>query len=263
MATNLLIGTAQYTVDATSITSSSTVDTSYPIENIITGPRGTYSQLAAANTVWTIDFNLSGSTSIVIDYLFVARANLLKAAGATRLKLQGYNGAYVNLAGTDAGLASKTLYGPRSEDAIFTSDLANSDYTIPSTANYTALRFHPCGAADPSKKYKHSKMYCGTWFDPGHDPVAPHKITKITRQPGDRESVYQFTFTWQGITDTKRNEFFTNLFNERQKPVFLYTRTYHDVLLEHRVVHCFVADYSTSYISTNSHEITIIFEEMI
>lgn len=261
--TNLLIATAQYTVDATSISSSKTVDANNPVENLITGPRGTYTQCASAETSWGITFNLPSSTSVTVDYYIVARANILKAAGSTRLKLQGYNGSYTNLAGTDVGLQSLTLYGPRSEDAIFTSDLGNSDYTMPASGTYTALAHNPVSFADPANKYKHSKFYCGAWFDPGRDPERPHVSTKVINHRGERESRYVFTFTWRGITNAKRNEFFSKLFDERQKPVFLYTKTYHEILFNHRCLHCTVAGYETSYVAPDCHDITITFEEQI
>lgn len=267
MTSNLLIGTAQYTVDATANTSSSAADSSYPISNVITGPRGTYTQLATAATSSWIKWDLGASTALSIDFYYVARAKLLKSAGSKRLLLDGStdDASYTNICGAASTFQSITLYGPRSEDALFTSELANSaSGTLSATPTYRYLRHWAAGeGTEPSKKWKHSKVMFGSWFDPGRDPERPHQIEKISRTPADRESVYTFTFTWRGITNAKRNEFITKLFSERQKPVILYTRSYHDLLLEHRVVHCMVSDWSTYLLAPDCHEITVTFEEMI
>ena len=266
MTTSLLIATAQYTVDAISITSSATVSTTNLVENLITGERSRFTELAADGTSWSIDFNFEALTSVTIDYFIVARANLL-TWGSNRLLLTGYDGTTTtSLAGTSSDLGSVDLYGVRGEDIIFTADLANSDVgiTMPVTGSYTKLTYWPCGSGTcESGKYKHSKMYCGQWFDPGRDPVHPARFEKVSRGKFDRESRYIFTLRWSGITDAKKNEFFTNLFDEPMKPVFLYTKTHHDILRDFRLIHCFVISHDVRWLAPDSNEISVTFEEMI
>jgi len=273
--TNLLIAIPQITTDATAVYTYEAADASYPVNNLVCGPRSSYTKLAAVGNSEWVKFDLGSSQSKTIDFYIVAKANLLKAGGSFRLKLSGSTidatpttnaQAYTDICGTNDGLQSLTLYGPRSEDAIFTADLANSTSGpgLPVTASYRFFRHAYVGfGASPMRTWKHSKCYFGQWFDPGKDPIRPSRVEKIIKDKNDRESVYLFTFTWEGITDAKRNEFFTNLFNDRQRGVFLYTKNYHDLLLEHRLIHCFVADFSVSRTAPDSHSITVTFEEMI
>lgn len=267
MATNLLIAYPQITIDATSVTSSSSADTSYPIKNVITGGRPNITQLATATTSSWIKFDIGASAAKTIDYLIVAKAKTLKSAGSKKVLLDGSTDdvSYTNICGAASTFQSLSLYGPHSEDLIFTSDLANSaSGTLPANPTYRYWRFWAAGeGTEPSKKWPFSKVYFGTWFDFGRDPIYPREVTKRIRTTADRNSFYVFRFTWEGITAAKLNDAFSKFLGNSDVPVFLYTATYHDPLMDHRLVHAVVADYSVTPVIDNTYTVSITFEELI
>jgi hypothetical protein len=85
--TNLVIGVPTYTEGA-DVSASEAFDSRYSLENLIAGGRSRLGILDAAADSVTITID-AGSASRTIDFLYIARANILKAQGATRLKLSG------------------------------------------------------------------------------------------------------------------------------------------------------------------------------
>lgn len=267
MATNLLIAYPQITIDATTVTTSTSADSSYPIANCITGARANGTQLASAATSSWVKFDLGASSSKTIEYLIVAGAKSLKAAGSKKCLLDGSTDdvSYTNICGAASTFQSLSLYGPHSEDLIFTSDLGDSvSGTLPATISYRYWRFWAAGeGTEPSKKWPFSKVYFGSWFDFGRDPIHPRVITKRIRTGSDRQSFYGFTFTWEGITSAKLNEAFSKFLGNQDVPIFLYTSLYSDVLLDHTLVHCTVASYTVTPVIDNTYTLQITFEELI
>lgn len=266
MASNLLIAYPQLTVDGT-YTSDGAADSSYPASNIITGARTNLAKRSAANTTWWHKFDLGSSQSITIDYLIVARANLLKAMGSKRVKLQASTNdvGYSDVCGVDSTFQSATLYGPRQEDAIFTADLANSSVgSLPFSGSYRYLKFWAAGeGTEPSTQWIFSKAYFGQWFDFGRDPIWGRILRKTTRTESARESAYVVQFSWLGITTTKLNEALSKFLGNREQPVFLYTASYTDPLLEHRCLHAIVADYDIQLLTDKCYSVRVTFEELI
>lgn len=270
MSTNVLLGYPQITVDATAIAASSTFNTLRPKENAIYGSRAELAQLNAADTTINIRFDLGSSQTKTIDFLYVARANLLKARGATRLLLEGStNGvAYTDICGVDGGFQSLTLYGPRSEDAIFTGALGNStDGTLPASPTYRYWKFWGAAAADPSEKYLFSKVMFGSFFDFGRDPLFDRQIDPIIK-PWARRTPLKFTLRWKGITAAKKDSFVDTFIADSQlskveRGVFLYTDTSHELLLNYRVVHCIITGYDPTPAAEGYFDLTVNFEEMI
>jgi len=267
MATNLLIAYPQITTDATTVTTSSSADTSLPIRNVITGARVNGSQLATSATSSWVKYDIGASTQKTIDYLIVARAKVLQKQGSKRVLLDGSTDdvSYSNICGAASTFQSLSLYGPHSEDMIFTSELANSaSGTLSATPTYRYWRFWAAGeGTEAANKWFFSKVYFGQWFDFGRDPIYPREVTKRIRTTSDRQSFYVFRFTWDGITSAKLNEALSKFLGNRELPVFLYTATYHDVLNEHRLVHCAIADYDIQTNMDNSYRVSVTFEELI
>lgn len=262
MTTNLVIGYPQITVDST-ITTSTAFATTAPKENVLSGPRAMYGELATATTELWLKANLGSSQQKTIDFFYIARANILKAMGSTSVLLQGSTDdvSYSNIAGCLATFQSATLYGPRSEDIIFTSELANSTHgTLSASPTYRYWRSY-FASGDPSKKYPFSKVMYGAWFDMGRDPEDRH-VSEISGT-WDRESRLVYRFAWRGISKTVKESFVTSLINKRENGCILYTKSYHDLLNEHRVLHCQIVDYSITVLTEGLFDISATFEEMI
>lgn len=269
MATNLLLGYPQITLDADLAVSSAFHDLR-PAENAIYGGRSELAQLDAADTTVSLTFDLGSSQQKTIDFLYVARANLLKAHGATRLLLEGSDddSAYTDICGVDGGFQSLALHGPRGEDAIFTSELANStDGALSASPTYRYWRFWGADAADPSEKWSFSKVMFGQWFDFGRDPLTDRQVG-ITRTEWSREGAYRLTLRWRGLSRTVYEAFVETFIAEGpvskiERGLFLYTSFYHEFLFNWRVLHCMVVDYEPVPAASDTFDLNITFEELV
>lgn len=269
MATNLLIGFPQITIDATAVTPSGTEDSTMPAKNLIAGARARHYRLNAAATSNYVTFDLGSSQQKTIQFYYVARADLLQRAGSKRVLLQGStdNVSYSSIAGTTSSFQSKTLYGPRGEDIIFTSDLGNSDAgTLPATPTYRYWRHYAAGSGScPSDKYQHSKAYFGSFFDFGVDPQYPGESGQALQVGRNRREIpLRFVFTYSGITNTIRQSFENLIHKYRMtNPVILYTKSFHKPLEDARVVFGMItkAKFTPSFSKKNN--LTLEFEELI
>lgn len=261
--TNLLIGTPAYSDDdaITSVTSSGTFSTVQALHKLLSGGRARLARLSTAADSFTVTVNIGTAASRTIDFFYVARANILKAQLATRLKIAG--GTTGDIAGVSTTLQSLTLYGRNSEDAIFTSELANSAVgSLSNTAtNSSYIITIGQSGVDPSTKWALSKIMFGQWFDMGRDPE--NRSFAEVHRPGQRSSHTVFTFIWRGITKATKDAAIAQLVNTREKGCILYTRDYHPVLLDRRVVHAFIDDYESAYRSEDQYDFRLVLREQV
>jgi hypothetical protein len=240
-----------------------TADSNHPITNTVTGERGKRFALSIA---WDYNANLyydlGSSVTANIDHVIIARADLLKALGATNIQLDSSaNGSvWGNRAGTSSALQTRTYDGVRGEDLIFTQTYNNDTGTLAGSSHrYWALYF----GAVTALKSTFSKVYFGTFFDFGREPSYPAIQNRRIQRPGNRDAVYQFTLKWQGITNTKRNELFDKILQYRDvNPVFLYDTD--DLILNGiKLLHCRILDASITPITAQYNDVEILFEELI
>jgi len=264
MTTNLMIGLPSLTDSPTSgISTSGTFETGRPVTNLLSGGRSRLGRLSAASTGFTVTFNTGSVATRTLDFLFVGRANILKSMGATRLKLAG------NLSGDICGvsttLQSLALVGRYAQDALFTSELANSPVGALSntTLNQSYILTIGQSGVDPSKKWALSQVMFGQWFDFGRDPERESSRWSFDSDPGQREVATLFTFTWKGITKQVKDSAVASITRYREKGCILYTRDYHSTLLERRVVHALVDAYEVHYRAEGVYDMTIRFREQI
>ncbi len=198
-----------------------------------------------------------------IDYLILARADRLQKRGSTQLSVEGSisPGAYTVYAGTSTSFASKTLYGVRGTDALFTAELANSDSDQTITRSFDRLKLKLSSTITPTTVY--NRVFAGSWFDLDRDPENPASIRKVQNSVNSRESAYEFTFTWRGLSDSVLNSFLSNIVLRRNNSIYMYTKSYHQTLLGFRCLHCFPISFSTSRRLENTNDITVTFEELI
>jgi len=265
VATNLLIGYPQITTGATTLTPSSAFNTLYPETNLVYGSRSDLGQVNAANTVLDLLFDAGSASARTIDFFYIAKANIFKAQGSKRAGLTGSidNVSYSNIAMNAAGFQSVTLYGPDSQDLIFTAELPGYlTGSLPSSTSYRYYKAHLAGSGScPSKRYACSKIMFGQWFDFGRDPEWSG-ISYAENKTGHRFPLV-FEFIWKGITPTIKNSAEDNLFISKERGVILYTQNYHAPLLDYRVVHCYIKSYNITPLTDGAWDISITFEEMI
>ena len=261
MPANLVFATSELLEAATQVAGVAATAINYPN---FTGYRDLDIRNVSNGSEQELTYAISRTQKI--DYFIFARANRFKLRGSTRLVLQGKlgAGAYSNYAGTVAGLASKTLYGVRGEDAIFTADLANSDGGIDQTLsrNFDALNLRLSDLANTVQR-PFNRIFAGSWIDIDRDPERPARVRKAQNNINPRETAWQFQFTWKGLTDAVLYDFINRIAARRNNGVMMYTKTYHEVLLGFRCVHAFPLTYSTSRRMDNTNDITITFEELL
>lgn len=259
--TSFLIGYPDIPFRAASMSASDTVDASYPVKNLATGGRGSMFRLSSAVTAPWVKASLPAATTASIQYFFMARANLIKAAGATRVRIQRSSDDtnWFDVIGTLSNYQTRTFTGPRSEDLLFTSSFNDEIGSYTATAyQYWRLTFN--GTA---QKYMFSKWYCGSWFDFGREPELPLTKYRVYGSNSERESKRIFKIRWRGIDDATRNLFFDKIARYADfNPVVLYDSG--DYCLDGiRTFHAWLDSYSIRTITYNSNEITADFVEAL
>lgn len=262
MATNLLIAYPQIWVDGT-LSISSSAASGYPKENVTAGSRRRSTRLAAAASGLTVTVDLGAAAAKTIQYIIVSRADILKNQGCTIAAVEASSDNFVanfnSVGGTSGNFQSKTFYGPRSEDVIFTSAL-NSDYgSLSYTGTYRYWRISFQGA---TVAWQANKIYLGSWFDMGRDPVSS-QVSRVATSRADRASRYVFTFEWEGLSDQTKEYFTFYIADKPYDGVFLHTQSYHDILLGYRLLHCRLVEHSWSQSFTGTNNLSATFEEMI
>jgi hypothetical protein len=264
MPSNLLIGYSSTALDATLTLVSGSADSSYPLANIALGDRGKIFRLSAAANEVEIKMDLGASATATTSYLFVARANLLKAQGATKLTLRSSadDVTYTDIIGTNSGLQTRTFTGPASEDLVFTATLNDQiASSLPSTARrYWRLKF---GDSVVSKAWNFSKVFCGEWFDMGRDPVAPLTMKRERDSDSARRARYELTLEYQGVTDAKVEEFMTRVWQRKDvAPVVLYDSG-NVLLYGMRTLHCGISSVERTRTHKNVNALRIQLEELV
>lgn len=262
MSTNLLIGLPTLFSGST-VAGTATFSDEHPVSNVVDGSRQQLGRLDESDTACGITFDTGAAASRLIEFLFVARANIAKAMGSKRLLLTGATSG--NICGTEDGFQSIDLYGRNSEDALFTTELANStDGTLPSTATNQSYQVDVAGSGTcPDKRYACSVIMAGSWFDFGRDVRYEDRQFTEVWNPGNRSSYTKFTFTWRGLTKAVKDAAIAQIVSDYEKGLILYTRTEHSILLGRRVVHAFVQGYDVQYKAENSFDLTISFAEQV
>lgn len=263
MTTNLLISYPDIPFRAT-MSTNGTVDPDHPITNTVTGERGKRFALSTAGTWGSyLQYDLGASATATIDHLIIARASLLKQLGGTTFQLiSSSDGATwtEGRAGTSYDLQTKTFDGVRGEDIIFT-QAYNTDYgtLAGSERRYWRLYF----GASSALMSTFGKVYFGTFFDFERDPIYSLTQSRKFYRSGDRAAVFNYTFEWQGITNDKRNEFFTKIVDYADvNPVFLYDTN--DLILNgYRLFHCWVRDVTVTPVTSQYNTVQVTFEELI
>lgn len=252
--TNLLIGYPQVPFLG-SLIASTTAASSYAATNAITGPRCEHYKASASVVQTRLDFNYG--SAIAPDFMVLARADLVRYGDSTD--------STVSLVGaTDSGISSGVvtyattlttglLYGPNNEDLIvYPVGAASKQYwrvQVDTTASF---------------QHRFSKVYFGNAFDLGREPITPKKLIRYPASNLARTARYKFNLEWQGITNLVRGNFDTYIYQYKDtNPVFLFTTSYHDLLNEHRVIHCKINTVRWTPQDASLNKLEIEFEEAI
>ena len=256
MATNLLIGESSAVFDAT-LEASTTAASGFNAEFSFVGDRAKGFKTNADVTTSQIDIDFGASVTIAPEFLIIARLDLIRGKDSADIE--------VRLQMDD----NASFASPETEEdlTVAIADLvgANAQYFILETSFATAQRYARIEiVTTDSFKHQLPLISFGTWLDLGRDPSYPASIRRsvATTQHGARNPSWQFSFTWDGITDAKRNEFIDILRYKDLAPVWLYDQN--DYILQgHTLVCAYIEDVQVTPEATNSNQIKITFREVI
>lgn len=260
MSSNLLIGNAQPLLGST-LSLSSAADSSFPARNVIAGGRRSEFRSQLPHSSFTFQF--TPPSALAVEFFFLARGNLLSEQTTGTVALQSSSDAvtWTNRLGTTA-IQSASYFGPIAEDFISTSGV-NDSYavTLPTSAiAYWRINF----ALDSAIVIPLYSVMFGTWFDMGRDPSYPFSVRRELADTMGRRSSLVFDFEWKGVTYAKRDSFIAQFLAVKDTcPVILYTRTYHDVLHERRVMHARIASAEITNRAGGVADIRATFEELV
>lgn len=260
MATNLLIGYPHIPWDATSITllSGTSTVSGFDIEDMVSGSRGKLYEGVPHATSFIFAPTFVGPAAEP-DFYAVLRGNLLTLAGCTQITLKRATpSATVDV----FPISATNLIGPRDEDlvrdeAAFTSAGNNGAFT-----DWTLEFFS--SASPPNWEFRVSKIFLGSWFDFGREPSLPYEIRREILSMSNRESRYIIRFHWDGISETQKQNFISKILKFKDvSPIILYTKTNHDPLDGHQVLHAWIRDVIIEDTIPNRYKIIATFEEAI
>jgi hypothetical protein len=253
---NLLIGVPRIPRDA-AVTCSRTADSMYPFTNLFGGNKTDLFYTASAATGDTrLAFDLGSGNTAAASFLYIGRANLLQQSGVTTITLRGHSANDYNAATTVRTISSfnaETLYGPNQDDYI-------AKFTQSSAFRYWWVNYN---SPSVSSKFPHAKLFFGTLFDPGRDPNAPATITRVKEGGVKYRSSFSFQISWEGISYSNAITMYLEMYRTRRfTPLVIFTDTWHDILMGHRVIFCRLTEMQMPPRVTDFCDISATFEEI-
>lgn len=256
MATNLLIANAGIPLDAATITVSSAVDSLYPVENLACGNKTDLFRLNADSaSPIVITFDLGAGNTSTANYLYIGNAGLLKNNKVTAIRLVGNSTNNIATGTTVLNITSfnsQTLYGPDSNDFV-------QIFATSAAYRYWFVEYTMSGAS----KIPHAKLFFGNYFDVGLDPNVPATIARIKQGGTQRRPTYSFEVGWNGVAYAKAIYMYLNFYRKKRfNPLIIFTESWHNMLMDNRVIFCRVTEMSMPPRITDYCDVSATFEEM-
>lgn len=279
MSSSFLILHPDIQKSAMTYTVSAAFQEDYPIFSSFYGTGYLHSRIETAASSFTVTFDLGTGNTRTLDYLVIGGVKSLIAANVSQVKVEGSNdnSTWINQLGTASSFTSKTFDGPYDDDIIFTTT-KNSDI-VGTLAAYRYFRV-TMAVASGTAAFAFRKLYLGQAFDMGLEPasynleVAIENETDTWKYPRGHtilsKSFYpkhKITVEWDGVSDSKANEFSNLLLDDPNKnSVYLYTKTHTDPLYDNVLMHCRIVSGSTTITKANDvddwNDIVAVFEEV-
>lgn len=265
--TNLLIAYPDIPSEVATVTSGATMAELFSHWNLFSKHRYQHAKLNTAAATYTITFDLGpdyADLSNGLDFLYLARADILKANGVTQVVVQSSpdNSAWTTRL-TEASFASATLYGPRSHDYI---------QVIAATSEF---RYWRITYTATSCKFKHAAAWFGRLLDLGVDPEFEINLEtprdNVFRTDSGAEHAhrsadprYTFDLTWTGVSDANAALFEEKIEARSElQSVALYTAANHTILDGQRLVQCELVRAIVRYVQPNWNIIEAQFRELL
>jgi hypothetical protein len=257
MATNLLWGYSDIPRKGT-LTVVPDANTSFPATNVCLGPRRKIYQGGISLATHRLTWDLGSSTTRAVDYLYIARANLLWARDSTvavALESSSDNVTWTSRIASSP-IASGDKVGPRTEDYIKTT-------TQTSAFRYWRLTLNNTGSTTILPAL--SKVMFGPAFDFGRDPSWSRALQRTVLNRGVRESRYTLQLEYRAIPNSTLQSFVTEIIEYRDiAPVVLFTTSvYHELLNSAKAMHLLITEFQVLPINVNNSTLVITLEEQL
>lgn len=229
----------------------------YDKSTVISGSRSQRFLFDTTNDAPVHLFDLGASyTSLQskAEYLIVSNANLTQKSGSTAILLDartGTGGGFTSI--VNDSWDSADLKGPNSKDYII---------TFSETSQYRQWQVSLNGSNNTAQ-FPHSQIYFGLFFDFGRDP---HYVEEIEPNYYLDKGIYQsisLQLTYKGLTNATREDFESKIGKyASEHPIFLYTQSYHSVLLGQRLLNCRIRDYNFTYSNVSANQLVVKLDEV-
>ena len=255
MATNLFIANADIPLASSGAPVLGTpAATGFPVANLFGGNKTDIFKNTGVSGSSSIRIDLAAAKTF--DFLYIGKADLLKKDVVTTVEVFRNTSNTFGTATsvlTASSFGSATLYGPRSEDYIATvSETSAFQYWW---VNYTS---------SATSYLPHAKLFFGKAFDMGRDPGEGATLKRVNPGVAQRDPYYQVELSWTGISYANTVLFYNTFVRPRRyNPVILFTKTYHGILNDHRVLFGRITDATMPPRVTDFNDISITFEEVI
>lgn len=248
--TNLVFGHNRYAIDATVTVTSE--ETGYAKENLLTGARQDTWKADSAGTNFIAQYTNAAGWSA--DYYAIARADLAVLDQATVTFNVDYsdNGSDWTQWATES-MSSTDLVGPNDEDYVHVASSAEGPHDY--------WRFNVVYGSSDTPEI--SKFYIGEAFDMGRDPIGFSSV-KIRAGHLRRRPRYQFELVYADVSYAKATELIDHVLDIADyHPIWMITKSYHDLLYGHKCIQCQVVDAETPQRLTNRNDIRLVLRELI
>jgi hypothetical protein len=221
--------------------------TDFHFINTVSGNRSTYWYTTNSSDTHTIYYYFTSGTTAQPDHVIAARADLLPSNFT--LNVQSSTDAVSWTTETSsATLSGETFYGAFIVNSTVTTDYIK-EFTTSNNRRYWRIRFSK--ASGSNAELAVSKLYLGNFFDFNAEPD-DYNIERIParevifrsdsgteKKQSTGETYYRITLDWWGVTDDKVKDFYNKIVKYAAiNPVFLYTRSVHELLDSQRLLHC-------------------------
>lgn len=255
MATNLLYGYPEIPAAAT-VTTDFSVDSSYPAENLFGGSRFDICQrAAAASGNHLFKFDLGAGVTKSANYLIIGRAKLLQSCGVTTVRLRAHTSDAFTAATevyANTSFDTAALYGPNGDDFIVT-------FNPSSAFRWWFVRFE----SSSSTLLSFSKLYFGTALDLGRDPEYGMEISRPRLGVYGRRPLYKLRLPYRGVSFAKTRAFIDEVIRQRDsRPAYLFTRSGHQTLNNHRLLFAAPTEFDYPTILQNRNDMDLVFDEV-
>jgi hypothetical protein len=256
--TNLLIGTAGIPAEAVTYTiAGHGAESGYPLLNLFGSHKADFFRKVSTNSgLVQLTFDLGAAVTRAADFLYLGKASMLMRALVNTIRVRhhtsdDYAAATEALVIDSATFVTGNLMGPGLDDylATFAETPARRWWYIAYSA--TGQSFYP-----------HAKAFLGKAIDPGLDPTAV-TVTRTKPSHGRRRALYTVELQWRGLTEANARNMANTIGARRQwAPVILFTKDYHELLFNHRVLFGRVEAFSTAITANNVFDAAMTFQEM-